>query len=235
MIITLLRKIASGLMMLFLVIGSLSGAVAGKMMVEGHRGKDAQIGLLIGLGFWGLAALMAWLSVLKKKKEKFREAEGGHSKADSGNEGGLDRKDEVIADMNDDAFYEQVAEEMKTDNLIPGVWTRAFAEADGDENRAKSIYIKLRIAKLLMESRSRNVGETDDVHELENETQAISDKSRMTDLQQILAEAKREEDGGDDEFVDLEEKPGCLGTVAAIIFVIFVVISFASIISHCSM
>ena len=55
MIITLLRKIASGLMMLFLVIGSLCGAVAGKMMVKEHRGKDAQIGLLIGLAFWALA------------------------------------------------------------------------------------------------------------------------------------------------------------------------------------
>jgi len=54
-------------------------------------------------------------------------------------------------EMNDDDFYDQVAEEIETNSLIPGVWTRAFAEADGDENRAKAIYIKLRVAKLAEE------------------------------------------------------------------------------------
>ncbi len=50
--------------------------------------------------------------------------------------------------MNDDAFYDEVAKELETNKLISGVWTRAFAEADGDENRAKAIYIKLRVAQM---------------------------------------------------------------------------------------
>jgi predicted RNA-binding Zn-ribbon protein involved in translation (DUF1610 family) len=50
--------------------------------------------------------------------------------------------------MNDDALYDEVAKEMRENRMIPGVWTRAFAEADGDENRAKAIYIKLRVAHL---------------------------------------------------------------------------------------
>jgi len=50
-------------------------------------------------------------------------------------------------------FYDQVAEEIESDNLIPGLWTRAFAEADGDKNRAKAIYIKLRVAALASDER----------------------------------------------------------------------------------
>ena len=60
----------------------------------------------------------------------------------------LPEKEDSTA-MNDDAFYDEVAKELESNNLISGVWTRAFAEADGDENRARAIYIKLRVAKLL--------------------------------------------------------------------------------------
>lgn len=55
---------------------------------------------------------------------------------------------ENLTTMNDNAFYDEVAKEIESNNLIPGVWTRAFAEADGDENRAKAIYIKRRVAQL---------------------------------------------------------------------------------------
>ncbi len=50
--------------------------------------------------------------------------------------------------MNDDAFYDEVAREMLDNRLVPGVWARAFAEADGGENRAKAIYIKYRVAQM---------------------------------------------------------------------------------------
>ena len=59
----------------------------------------------------------------------------------------LQKKENTPA-VNDDAFYDEVAKEMQENRLVPGVWTRAFAEADGDENRAKAIYIKLRVTKL---------------------------------------------------------------------------------------
>ncbi len=52
------------------------------------------------------------------------------------------------ASMNDDEFYDEVAKEMQENRLVLGVWTRAFAEADGDENRAKAIYIKLRVGQM---------------------------------------------------------------------------------------
>jgi hypothetical protein len=63
------------------------------------------------------------------------------------------QKKEKAPIMNDDAFYDEVAKELEANKLIPGVWTRAFAEADGDENRAKAIYIKLRVAQLAEEAK----------------------------------------------------------------------------------
>jgi uncharacterized RDD family membrane protein YckC len=69
-------------------------------------------------------------------------------KITSGNAGVKTGKPSVggsSATINDDSFYDEVAKELEANKLIPGVWTRAFAEADGDENRAKAIYIKLRV------------------------------------------------------------------------------------------
>jgi len=59
---------------------------------------------------------------------------------------------------NGDVFYDEVAKEMQENRMVQGVWARAFAEADGDENRAKAIYIKLRIAQL-MGDRVRDIQE----------------------------------------------------------------------------
>ncbi len=67
--------------------------------------------------------------------------------------------------MNDDAFYDEVAKELETNTLVPGVWTRAFAEADGDENRAKAIYIKRRVVKLVEERSLKEKRSTEDASE----------------------------------------------------------------------
>lgn len=68
-----------------------------------------------------------------------------------------------LENIIDDAFYDEVAKEMQENRMIPGVWTRAFAEADGDENRAKAIYIKLRVEKMAVENR-RVGSEADQVY-----------------------------------------------------------------------
>lgn len=51
----------------------------------------------------------------------------------------------------DDWVYEQVAEEMSQGAIGAGLMTRAIAEADGDQNRAQAIYIKLRAVAILAE------------------------------------------------------------------------------------
>ena len=62
-----------------------------------------------------------------------------------------EEKPPVAPIMDDDAFYEQVAGEIESDAMKPGIWARAFAETDGENDRAKALYIRLRVAQLVSE------------------------------------------------------------------------------------
>lgn len=44
--------------------------------------------------------------------------------------------------------FETVAAELHSGNLVQGLWTRAYAEVDGDEARTKAAYIRYRVAQL---------------------------------------------------------------------------------------
>jgi hypothetical protein len=50
--------------------------------------------------------------------------------------------------MDENQIYEVVAEELQKRVIVPGVWTRAFAEAGGDNEKARALYIKYRVAQL---------------------------------------------------------------------------------------
>jgi hypothetical protein len=53
--------------------------------------------------------------------------------------------------MNEEAFYNQVAEEIQANKLLPGLWTKAFAETNGNTEQARATYIKLRVAQIAEE------------------------------------------------------------------------------------
>lgn len=56
---------------------------------------------------------------------------------------------EISIDENtDSSLWEQVSEEIKKGQRIDSLWTRAFSEADGDNNKANARYIKLRVDQL---------------------------------------------------------------------------------------
>ncbi len=94
----------------------------------------------------------------------------GADRAETGNSSAK----ETLTTVNDDVFYDEVAKEMETNNLLPGVWTRAFAEADGDENRAKAIYIKRRVAQLAENSRQRQLEEARQRMPIGGDVRAVS-------------------------------------------------------------
>jgi hypothetical protein len=48
-------------------------------------------------------------------------------------------------------FYEIIAQELDEKRLIKPLWTKAFASADGDYNKAKANYINLRFSQLMQE------------------------------------------------------------------------------------
>ena len=56
----------------------------------------------------------------------------------------------IINDPPDiDAFYDSVGKELEDEKLDRATWTRAFAEADGNDAKARAAYIQLRVAKLV--------------------------------------------------------------------------------------
>lgn len=57
--------------------------------------------------------------------------------------------------FDEDAAYEVVANEMESGKTDKGLWTRLFAELDGDEKKTKIAYIKQRAEKLMVAERVR--------------------------------------------------------------------------------
>jgi hypothetical protein len=57
-----------------------------------------------------------------------------------------------ISSTKNNALYDEVAEELQAKTMVPGLWTRAFAEAGGQMDRARALYIKYRVAQLAHEA-----------------------------------------------------------------------------------
>ena len=50
--------------------------------------------------------------------------------------------------MIEEEFYELAYEEIESGNLKKGLWAKAFSKSDGDENKAKALYIKYRFDQM---------------------------------------------------------------------------------------
>lgn len=56
-------------------------------------------------------------------------------------------KSQAIKDL-EDKIYDKIAKEIEDGDIQKGLWTRAKAQSNGDENQVESIYIKLRFDQL---------------------------------------------------------------------------------------
>jgi hypothetical protein len=56
------------------------------------------------------------------------------------------------SEVTDSLLWGQVSEEIKNGKRVDSLWTRAFAEADGDDNKTNARYVKLRYEQLKNES-----------------------------------------------------------------------------------
>ena len=68
-----------------------------------------------------------------------------------GNPASVSAQESTVID--EDAIYTAIAKELETGSTDKGLWTRLFAECDGDENRTKAAYIKQRAEKLISAER----------------------------------------------------------------------------------
>jgi hypothetical protein len=62
---------------------------------------------------------------------------------------------EISTNGGDEKFYEEVARELQDKPMIPGLWTKAFAEMGGDDAKARALYIKDRVAQFAEANRQQ--------------------------------------------------------------------------------
>lgn len=55
--------------------------------------------------------------------------------------------------MDDEKFYQAVADELRSNRINDALWTKAIAKSMGDENKTKAVYIQLRVDQLMEEER----------------------------------------------------------------------------------
>lgn len=64
----------------------------------------------------------------------------------------FDAKNFNSTNMSEDEIYEKIMNEIDNDQKVKSLWAKAFAESDGDENKAKALYIKLRLQSISNEN-----------------------------------------------------------------------------------
>lgn len=62
---------------------------------------------------------------------------------------------EPYIEIDEDRVFAEIAEEFELGIADKGLWTRLFAESDGDERKTKVLYIKQRAERLIVAERSR--------------------------------------------------------------------------------
>ena len=62
---------------------------------------------------------------------------------------------------DDNRWYQQAYEELETNAIEKATWAKSFADADGNEDKAKALYIKRRVAALAGEGRNEDVLESE--------------------------------------------------------------------------
>ncbi|MSR43562.1 MAG: hypothetical protein EXS29_00835 [Pedosphaera sp.] len=63
--------------------------------------------------------------------------------------------------MDDDQFYQTVAEELRENRINEALWTKSIARSGGDPNKTKALYIQMRVSQLTQEDHRQRVYESD--------------------------------------------------------------------------
>lgn len=86
---------------------------------------------------------------------------------------------------SEDEFYEAVARELQGNLVKPGLWTKAFAQADGETGKARALYIRYRVQELIQEKQQ--------VIERSAEQQRAASIDQKTEQQHRRKEAEQRE------------------------------------------
>ncbi len=89
------------------------------------------------------------------------------------------KTNQAISRLTEEKIYAQVAEEIQTGILRNGLWAKAIAEAELNEEKAKAIYIKLRVQSIIDEA-NINHAEKIEQKEYSNQKTAVDRDRKQT-------------------------------------------------------
>lgn len=87
------------------------------------------------------------------------------------------KTNQAISRLTEEKIYEQVADEIQNGIRRNGLWAKAIAEAELNDEKAKAIYIKLRVQSIIDEINLSNT--------VENERKEFQNKKTSTDRKTI--------------------------------------------------
>ena len=86
------------------------------------------------------------------------------------------KRSEYVSQKLLDSFYEKVANDIENGIQDKGVWAKAFAKADGDENKAKAVYIEFMVEEMILEQ---------EMHQEEEERKIAEEKEDYENLKAL--------------------------------------------------
>jgi hypothetical protein len=60
--------------------------------------------------------------------------------------------------MDDEKYYQAVADELREGRINDGLWTKALARCQGDENKTKATYIQWRVEQIMLAEKRTSYG-----------------------------------------------------------------------------
>lgn len=60
--------------------------------------------------------------------------------------------------MDDEKYYQAVADELREGRINDGLWTKALARCQGDENKTKATYIQWRVEQIMLAEKKAAYG-----------------------------------------------------------------------------
>jgi hypothetical protein len=79
-----------------------------------------------------------------------------------------------IATMNDERLYGKVVEELRQHGPVPGLWAKAYAEANGNKPQAEALYLRYRAEQLAKAEREIDTKENQSRDDLESLYKEVS-------------------------------------------------------------
>ncbi len=135
--------------------------------------------------------------LIKEIKPAINDYVDKHTKIENPDNFKEEESNMINSEINEDEIYENVLLEIEEDNKVKSTWAKALSQSDGDDKKAQSLYIKLRVDSLVIEKKTQ----------IENERKKVEEQNLiLKQEQEKLEQEKLEQQRLEKEKLDEEKK-----------------------------